>query len=96
MHHSDGIFLACGANIKTNYAMQPASITDVAPTLLSYLQLAVPNTMDGKVIQEIFQTPLDTKYHDPGNPTDTPGKQGNFTETEQQQISDRLRNLGYL
>ena len=52
-HRMEGIFIAAGDYIthKTNLAM---NLIDVAPTVLRILGIPVPQSMDGRVLTEIF------------------------------------------
>ena len=96
MHHRDGIFLAFGKAIRTNSTIDGASILDIAPTILTALKIAVPESIDGKVLQDIFQSPIEIQYI---NSTESPSVNSapqEFNESEQKQIEDRLRGLGYL
>lgn len=50
-----GLFMAYGPNIKKGQKIHNISILDLAPTILHLLGLSIPNDMDGRVIEEIFQ-----------------------------------------
>ncbi len=52
-HAIDGIFLAYGSDIKN--AEVPASLYDIAPTVMHYFNLGVPDNMDGKVLKDIYK-----------------------------------------
>lgn len=53
-HDQDGIFFAFGPDIASGKAINPISILDVTPTVLNYMDLKVPENMDGKVRWEIY------------------------------------------
>src|SRR5205823_5736781 len=52
-HRRYGIFLAAGPGVEPGM-IEGANITDVAPTALHALGLAVPQGMDGRVLTELF------------------------------------------
>lgn len=52
-HDLNGIFLAYGPEIKRNNKVN-AKVYDIAPTILHIFDLPVPESMDGKVLKEIF------------------------------------------
>ena len=56
-HQKDGVFYACGPNIKAGmhgHQETPFAILDVMPTALRLLGLPVPSGLDGRVLDEIF------------------------------------------
>ena len=50
-----GLFMAYGPNIKKGWKIENISILDLAPTILHLMGLSVPDDMDGRVLEEIFQ-----------------------------------------
>jgi hypothetical protein len=57
-HHDDapdGVFLAVGGGIRPGAAIGPASVLDVAPTLLYLLGLPVARDMRGRVFTEMLE-----------------------------------------
>lgn len=95
-HLMDGILAIAGPGVAASEEMHEANITDVAPTVLALLRLPVPDYMDGRVPIEAFTDPpevtLSTTHEDAGS-ADTDEV---FSEDEQQEIEERLKNLGYL
>lgn len=56
IHDRNGIFLACGSQIKEGYALpKDLEIYDIAPTMLHIFRCPIPSNMDGRVIREIFR-----------------------------------------
>jgi len=56
IHDYDGIFLACGPEIKEGCALRkPLKIYDIAPTVLHIFRCPIPTNMDGRVVKEIFK-----------------------------------------
>jgi len=55
-HRPEGIFMACGPDIKKNYQVEQYIQTwDIVPTVLHMMNLPVPSYMDGKPMQKIFK-----------------------------------------
>ena len=53
-HRSEGIFLAQGPRIRPGVPLPANNIRDLAPTMMHLLGEAVPQMMDGRVLNEIF------------------------------------------
>ncbi|MFX0135405.1 MAG: alkaline phosphatase family protein [Candidatus Hodarchaeota archaeon] len=54
-HSRVGIFIAYGRNIKNKDYRMEVSILDIAPTILHYLKLPIPQDTEGKVLINIFK-----------------------------------------
>ena len=57
-HETDGIFVAAGPHIRSGARIDDATVLDVAPTVLHYLDLPVGKDMDGKVLESLFTEDL--------------------------------------
>ncbi len=97
-HRMEGVFMAAGPQFKKGHEIKGAEMPDVAPTILHITGQAVPDDMDGKVLEDIYQ---------PGFMEANPIKsikanslpefeRKNFSAEETEEISKRLRSLGYL
>ena len=64
-HQKDGVFYACGNNIKQGLRASPVEIYDIVPTVLQSMGLPLPSVFDGRVLDEIF---VDQKQEKPGSP----------------------------
>ena len=61
-HRPEGVFFASGPDIKSNYLLKNEIFGwDVFPTILHLLEEHIPNYVDGKVINEIFQENSDVQ-----------------------------------
>lgn len=97
-HRKQGIFLAWGDAIAPGSAPESATVVDVAPTLLHCLGEPVGESMDGRVLDEIFdpaadpaRRPVTTRLYagvDEGT--------GTSVDEDYDDVEDRLRGLGYL
>jgi len=97
-HHRDGVIIAAGQNVKPQNGLV-AQIADIAPTILSYLNLPVSQNMDGRNLAELFlETSPSTTTTTPPTATSTlpDMPQDPYSPAEQEQIRQHLRDLGYL
>lgn len=61
-HNPYGIFAIKGPNIKKGQQILGASVIDIAPTVLACFGLPVGEDMEGNVLSQVFETPVDVKY----------------------------------
>jgi hypothetical protein len=97
-HRVEGIFAMRGPGVKRGAEIPPIRIYDFAPTIIHRLGLPVPNDMDGKVVTAAFE-PDELAAHPvelaPAlNARLGPGMV--FSAEEEETITERLRDLGYL
>jgi predicted AlkP superfamily phosphohydrolase/phosphomutase len=82
-----GLFLADGPTVAATGLPDTISITDIAPTVLHSVGCAVPEDVDGEVL-ELFGD-VDVSYRDPIPFGETGAAAG-------EDVAERLENLGYL
>jgi len=96
-HRTDGIFVASGPSFSGG-TYQGASVLDIAPTLLYLQRCPVPSSIDGNVIDEIFtdeaRSERNLEYTDEYGRTNTEKRRWNADE--EQELEDRLSDMGYL
>jgi predicted AlkP superfamily phosphohydrolase/phosphomutase len=98
-HRMNGIFMAYGAAVQPGRVGESLQIVDLAPTILYLLGVPIPNYMDGRVLHEIFVDGFEPAQALPQHSSwrSQPGENGaGLTQDEEQVISERLRNLGYV
>ncbi len=88
-HDMHGIVMAQGPTFQ-GQAPQDARLVDLAPTILHYFGLPVPEDMDGRVLTEVFSDPGEVTY------TSEETSAGSFSDQELEKVEERLRGLGYL
>uniref|UniRef100_I2Q5B8 AP superfamily protein n=1 Tax=Desulfovibrio sp. U5L TaxID=596152 RepID=I2Q5B8_9BACT len=96
-HSRYGIFGAIGNNVRPGTIVAGARIIDLAPTILGLLGLAAPDSMDGRMLTEVFRPA--TLAADGPAPTGVapgPGGEQAFSDEEAEEIAERLKNLGYM
>jgi predicted AlkP superfamily phosphohydrolase/phosphomutase len=98
VHHPDGMVVVAGPGTKAGGRVD-GSIMDVLPTLLYQAGLAVPQGLDGRLLEAAFQAghlaeqplsmtaPLSSGQKDETSP---------YSEEEEALIEESLRGLGYL
>ncbi len=99
-HRNYGVVMACGPGIRRDERVYGATLLDVAPTILGMLGLPVPDDMDGKVLTQIFDPPIEParidSYEGP-HPDD--GRRADVEAEDPwaaQQMLQHLVELGYV
>ncbi|RKY08909.1 MAG: hypothetical protein DRP66_03465 [Planctomycetota bacterium] len=91
-HDRNGIFVVNGPGVRRETEFN-AEIVDIAPTVLAYLDIAVPRHMDGKVMNEAFSPGLSVVYEDISYDSSAATE---YTDDEQAEVERNLRDIGYL
>jgi predicted AlkP superfamily phosphohydrolase/phosphomutase len=98
-HDMDGIFAAAGEDVRGGGFLSPASLLDVAPTLLYALGQPVPMNMDGHVLEDVFRPNfLASHAVSVADAQEVVAREGDdvYSEEEAAAIRSRLQDLGYL
>ncbi len=102
-HRPIGIFGARGPGIKKGLDAKTLSILDIAPTVLYSLGLPVPESMQGRVPEEIFESasisakPVRRSAAATGSNHAHSSDAASLTSPEDEQVVlERLRELGYI
>jgi hypothetical protein len=98
-HKMDGIFIATGAGIRKGVEITGAEIIDMSPTILYMMGLPIPEDMDGKMLNDIFESEYNKKDEVVTESVVSDRKKisdGGYSESESKKIEERLRKLGYL
>ncbi|MDP9068670.1 MAG: alkaline phosphatase family protein [Actinomycetota bacterium] len=98
-HHMDGIFGVAGPGISPRSGAQ-AHLYDIAPTALYLAGCALPE-MDGRVLEELLPPDLLAERRVRIEAMELPlagegAEAAAYSEEEEAQIEESLRNLGYL
>ena len=94
-HRMDGILIANGANVNEHAQFAPTpQLIDLAPTILQFMSEAIPNDMDGRVLNELLETQRAAEYAPATNFENQ--MNGEYSQDEQKEIEERLAGLGYL
>jgi predicted AlkP superfamily phosphohydrolase/phosphomutase len=97
-HTMEGLFIASGPKMKKGVEIVGANIIDLAPTILFAMGIPILDSMDGKVLSDIFKSEFLKK-----NPikfqkeTDETGRnQIGLNHLDQEEALERLKDLGYI
>lgn len=102
MHLPDGIFLASGPGILSQSLAERRTLADVAPTICYVMGLPVPEGLDGRVIEQLFDSgrrsarPVTYEPAADEVPLRTADTGGTRTADDEALLEERLRALGYL
>jgi predicted AlkP superfamily phosphohydrolase/phosphomutase len=101
MHRDDGLLIAGGPGISGAGRFDAGRVIDLAPTVLHWLDVPVPADMDGRALVELLEPQVAARNPIVISDVDADaGRAGvgsrEYTEGEEDEILDRLRDLGYL
>jgi predicted AlkP superfamily phosphohydrolase/phosphomutase len=95
-HNQEGILIGSGPDIASSESMA-ASIYDIAPTLLYLHDVPVPAEVDGTVLEELFNSSrFDDRTVRTGPIAELTRTTESTTRTDDQDVQDRLEDLGYI
>ena len=98
VHHPDGIVVVRGRGVNQSNDLR-GSIMDVTPTMLYLADVAIPEGLDGSLLEEAFdRAELDSRPpRSTAAPTSGPRNETSpYSEDEEKQIEESLRGLGYI
>jgi predicted AlkP superfamily phosphohydrolase/phosphomutase len=103
-HRPVGVLMAAGRGVRRGAEAAEVSILDVAPTLLYALGLPVPEEMEGRVLEEVFDAetlgrrPVERERERAadGPPPPAPSYAPAFGPAEEAILLKRLQELGYV
>lgn len=96
-HRPEGIYIACGPNIRRQEMPLDAEITDIMPTVLYLNGIPVPDYADGRVLSEVVSEDyLRTHIMDRTDRIQlAPTPSSVMTPEEKEMLESHLRALGY-
>ncbi len=93
-HDRDGIVIFTDSKVKKTTIT--AHIVDILPTILWYAGLPVPEYIDGKVLTEVFEDEFVRENPVQFIQASEKSTSSSISESDSQEIKDRLKSLGYL
>jgi predicted AlkP superfamily phosphohydrolase/phosphomutase len=100
-HRPEGIFVAAGPEIERGQRLPAMSILDVAPLMLYQLGLAVPDTLEGRLVTEAIDPAALSTRPPQREAAVSPAAAAEIQDLPldaeaEAEILDRLRALGYV
>jgi predicted AlkP superfamily phosphohydrolase/phosphomutase len=97
-HHMAGVLAMRGPGIRPGLTLEGAKILDLAPTILHYMGLDVPDNMDGEVL--IRALTEDFNHTNPVRNSMSAGQRSSddaiYTRDEEAAVIAKLRDMGYV
>lgn len=98
-HRLNGILIATGPEVMSGQ-INDAQLQDIAPTLLHLTGVPVPESMDGRILTEMFRPEFrlaDDPFHTPSKVTSSGEIEiGEEEDEDMEVVLQRLVDLGYL
>lgn len=95
-HRMNGIFVAAHPGCIKKSVIEGAEIIDVFSTILYMLDEEIPEYVEGKVLEDIFEADFlrnhPVRY---AKVTEKKKEEMVYSEEEEEKVKERLRNLGY-
>lgn len=100
-HRLEGMFIASGHNIESGHFNKNVFIHDVTPTILYMMDVPIPDTYEGMVIQELFSEKYYSQYPPKYEKMDGHYESiycgdNELSQSEFELSKTFLKNLGYL
>ena len=102
IHRPIGMLAMSGPSVPGSGQQPEVQIVDVAPTLMQQMHLPIPGEIDGRVLTNFVQRGEAEAPHSGSTPAMAAEEARELNPTrwedpeEEQEVLDRLRNLGYL
>jgi len=96
-HRMDGIWMCRGPGVKAGGRVQGARLVDAMPTILHALGLAIPDDLDGRVLDSCFESGWLQRHPPRFQSAQTSASASHrYGQDEDDEIRRRLQDLGYL
>jgi predicted AlkP superfamily phosphohydrolase/phosphomutase len=98
-HHMVGVVGLKGPGVRSGLTLDEASLMDLAPTILHYMGLPVPEHMDGQVLTQAFTDAFNEAnpvQFVPGDLTGSGDGDEAYGLEEEALVLEKLRGMGYV
>jgi len=98
-HRPEGVFLACGPDVRAGVRLEGATVADVTPTVLRLMGAPIPEDMDGRPLEEMVTEPFRAAHPirlAPRRGVAASAAAEPYDEASRRTVEERLRELGYL
>lgn len=102
MHRHEGVLMALGPGVKRGLSLPPRGIADMTPTLLYSLGLPIPEGLEGRFVEEVFEKDQlaaePVRYERRASRGERPAAETGETMSAEDEatVLERLRQLGYM
>ena len=94
-HRVEGMFAAAGSGIAAGKEVS-SHIVNMTPTVLAMMGLNLPDDMEGRVMSEIFDPPIEIGTESAGQVSEASTDSAVYSAREEELLTQRLMDLGYL
>jgi tetratricopeptide (TPR) repeat protein len=94
-HRPYGLVVACGPGLRRDELVFGASVLDIAPTVLTLLDLPVARDMEGRVLAQLFTERPAISWVEAHTPPHRDAVSASDAEATTREALDLLRDLGY-
>ncbi|HUU82504.1 MAG TPA: alkaline phosphatase family protein [Phycisphaerae bacterium] len=94
-HRVNGIFASRGPGIAAGKTIS-SDLVHITPTVLAMMGLNVPDDMEGRVIEDLFDPPIEIGTESAPEAIAGASDQAAYSAEDQELLTQRLRDLGYL
>jgi hypothetical protein len=95
-HRPAGIFIGHGPSFRKGVRINPLSIVDVAPLILSLMGIPIPADMEGRVPTEVFVHGREVHKGDATTAPKASGERAEPSDEEREALLSQLKILGYM
>ncbi|MEK6301449.1 MAG: alkaline phosphatase family protein [Acidobacteriota bacterium] len=95
-HSRDGVFIAWGKGIAAGANLEHPNLRDVGPTALRSLGCPLTTDMDGRALMEVFDDVSELPREGSSYRDAMPAEGSVYNASEEAELRDRLRALGYI
>ncbi len=100
-HRFNGVLIGCGPRVRRGQDLGEVEIIDVTPTILHLFGVAIPEHVEGRLLDEMLvpgAAAAAPRAVQPSPMQERPAPAGEaaYSEEEARQVEARLRDIGYL
>jgi predicted AlkP superfamily phosphohydrolase/phosphomutase len=95
-HRPEGVFIGVGPSFEKGKAIEPLSLLDMTPLMLTLLDQPVPDDLEGRVPTEVLRGDREVRHAPSTTAVDTSEEDGEPTEEERQALLKQMKVLGYM
>lgn len=94
-HQRDGLYVFAGPGVQPGRGAT-ASVMDITPTILRYLDLPTPRDLDGRALTDVFESLSAERWDDHVDVAPRATSETALTPADEAEITRNLNDLGYI